>query len=365
MTLAKNWEHGSHFHLLTSWPSTVSPMPWGDNHSLYGSGRQALRALMEYGRANRGWRRLWVPSYFCQACIFCFTPLMEVKLYPDHPWESGPQLDKIEPKPGDVLFVTNLFGLRAKPDMGALDRSQMEVVEDHFHDPCSKWAWTSDADWCVVHLRKTLPVPDGGLLWSPAGHPLPPALPVTPEHQVVALEKLAAMALKTLYLEDYPIEKDNFRGLAVSGEDSLRTGCAIGKVSGMTSWSANVFPTFPIEIWRERRRRNHGIVSAGLADLPWVKVLQPVTDADTCPYAAILVVDSPERRSHLSQKLIAARIYPTILWPFEESATKEIPQVDIDFSQRMLTIHCDLRYTEADMEYVIALIRKYGEEYSD
>jgi hypothetical protein len=44
--------------------------------------------------------------------------------------------------------------------------SEWLLVEDHSHDPFSPWAVGSSADYAFCSLRKTLPVPDGGLLWS-------------------------------------------------------------------------------------------------------------------------------------------------------------------------------------------------------
>jgi len=351
------WEQGSEFHLMLSWPRSDSPKPWGQKYSSYGSGRQALQTLIRFGQAHRGWQRLWIPSYFCQIVVAALlTTGIELKLYPDSPWNSKPDLGQFGFRPGDVLLLMNFFGLRARPPMPEIDRGLIEIIENHSHDLGSKWAWSSDADWCVASLRKTLPLPDGGILWSPAGHSLPPAVPLTSEHQVSSLKKLAAMTLKALYLNGHPIEKEKFRHLAILGEGHIGTG----EPSGMLKWTSCLFTTFPMEIWRQQRRLNHQILSAGLADLPWVEVLQPEDNLTTFPFSGILVFDSPERRARVRQKLMAAQVYPAILWPLDEPVVKGISPEDLDFSQRMLSIHCDLRYGRADMEYVSYLIREYG-----
>jgi hypothetical protein len=69
----------------------------------------------------------------------------------------------------------NYFGLRTPPDLELPEG--VEVLEDHSHDPVSAWAEQSSADFCLASLRKTLPINDGGALWSPVGHRLPPAPP--------------------------------------------------------------------------------------------------------------------------------------------------------------------------------------------
>ena len=107
---------------------------------------------------------------------------------------------KIDWRLGDAIFWVNFFGLGIKPPFGFVP-DWVEIIEDHTHDPWSVWAYESTANWCVASLRKTLPLGNGGVLWSPAGHPLPSASPVTPERHTAALEKfLAAMLLKKRYL---------------------------------------------------------------------------------------------------------------------------------------------------------------------
>ena len=352
------WESGSDFHWMYPWTMSNSPMPWEENYLLMGTGREVFRALISFGQANRNWRRLWIPIYFCQVVVASLISTgIEVLTYPDSPRNSGGQLDNLEFRPGDVLLLVNYFGLRDKFTLPAIDRNAIDIIEDHTHDPWSHWAWNSDADWCVASLRKTLPIPDGGVLWSPAGHQLPPAASVTPEHRLAALDKFAAMVLKSLYLGNTPVKKEDFRSLAIAGEESYDQG----EASGIYEWVAGLLSTFPVEAWREQRRLNYQTMSACLADLPWVEVLQPVNSLFATPFSAVLVCDSPARQSRLRERLISANIYPAILWPLNEAVIAGIPPEHLDLSRQMLSIHCDMRYTQSDMEYVASLISKFGE----
>ncbi len=352
------WEQGSDFHWLTYAAEPASPLPWGKNPLFFGCARHVLRRLLQHGSVSRGWKRLWIPSYFCQEVLSSIlSGNIELSLYPDCPGDAGPQLDGIETRPGDVVLLVNFFGLRHK---GSIDRSHlrnMEVIEDHSHDPWSDWARTSNADWCIASLRKTLPLPDGGVLWSAAGHELPAAVPATAAHQRAALEKFTAMVLKGLYLEGYPVEKDTYLRLLHSGEHQLGEG----EVSGMLDWTRSLLSSFPVAKWRNLRRRNHQVLSAELSNLRGVEVLQPRNGLSTCPFSGILLFDSPQKRSRVREKLIAARVYPAILWPLEKTPVAGVSQKEQDFSQRMLSVHCDMRYDETEMKYVTSLIKKYGE----
>jgi len=358
MFLAERWEHGSEFHWLSYLPNASSAVvPWSKNGQFCGSGRDAFRILILHGLAARGWKRLWVPSYFCQEVVASLLSTgVEVRTFSDGPVDAAPDFDKIGFEPGDVLLRINFFGLRSVRSTSEPDRKCVEVIEDHTHDPWSDWTFASNADWCMASLRKTLPIPDGGVLWSPAGHPVPPAMPVTPERYDASLEKLVAMVLKRLYLEGHLIEKDTFRRLAISGESHI----ASGQVSGMPAWTMNLLRTFPVETWRELRGRNHRILSAGLVGVTWVTVLQPQDSLGVCPFSGILVFDSPGRCEFVRQRLIASGVYPAVLWPLDKPVVSGIPKEHVDFSHRMLSIHCDMRYNESDMEHVAALVRKFG-----
>jgi hypothetical protein len=123
---------------------------------------------------------------------------------------------------------------------------------------------------------------------------------------------------------------------------------------------AGLLSTFPVEAWREQRRLNHQTISACLADLPWVEVLQPANGSLPSPFSAVLVCDSPARQSRLRERLISANIFPAILWPLDEAVIAGIPPEHLDLSRRMLSIHCDMRYIPSDMEHIASLISKFG-----
>ncbi|MFO7676544.1 MAG: hypothetical protein R6X12_09545 [bacterium] len=351
------WEHGSEFHLVPHRGEQAAESPWDGRGVFYATGRDALRGLLAEGRARYGWRRLWLPGYFCQEVVAALGRTgIGLVVYPDGPASPAPGFERIPFERGDALLVVNYFGLRAAPAGDALPRAAVTVIEDHSHDPWSAWARSSNADWCIASLRKTLPAPDGGVLWSPAGHPAPPEPAVTDCHRQAALEKLAAMTLKALYLEGRFDDKELFRRLATAAEG--RMGSA--EVSGMTGWTRALLPTLPVTSWRERRRRNHRALATALDGISWVEVL-PSRDADGgCPFSGILLFDSPGRRERVRERLLAARVYPAILWPLESPALPGIPSEAVALSRRMLSIHCDMRYAEEDMLRVAGLVIRFG-----
>jgi hypothetical protein len=66
---AERWENGSEFHWLGLREGPRSgDVPWSRGLLLF-SGRDALRLVLRTGATRRGWRRLWVPDYFCQHVV--------------------------------------------------------------------------------------------------------------------------------------------------------------------------------------------------------------------------------------------------------------------------------------------------------
>lgn len=355
MTAPDRWEHGSEFHAPGRLPGAAAQDPWAGRGTFFGSARHALVALLAHGAGAAGWRRLWVPSYFCHEVVDALhLPAVELRGYPASPrgveWPRGLG-------PGDVLLAVNFFGLASRAPEYAVGPGAC-VIEDHTHDPWSAWAMESRADWCVASLRKTLPIPDGAVAWSPAGAALP-APELSAGHATAALEKWAGMALKALYLQGAPLDKEAYRALLVSGETRMGSGAP----SAISPVAAALLPAFPTGTLRDVRRRNVAALAAALEGVPGLEVLRPDSPAAS-PFCAVLVFDCGARREHVRAALIAARVYPAVLWPLEWAPPAPAPPEHVELSRRMLSVHCDARYGGDDIRRVALLVRRHAAEFS-
>ena len=350
-----SWEQGAAFFHENFAPSpSPTTYPWSTDFFLAGSGRDAFQALLTHGKAHRGWQRLWVPSYFCQDVIVALKSTgIQLAAYPDGPFDPPPEALPREVRAGDVLLVPNFFGFR---NGSWVDRIPcgLEVIEDHSHDLHAPWAWASKANWCVASLRKTLPLPDGGVLWSPRGHQLPPPVPLTPEHERTASLKLTAMVLKAMYLKGHPIDKEVYLHLTSESEEKINTG----PLSGISSYSSQMLQTFPLTRWREVRLANYQILAEYLEDIPPLQVLGKKVAFPLSPFALFLKCPTPEFRNKLRDKLIEARIYPPILWSLDEPAVGPIPRGHLELSRRVLSLHCDHRYHHGDMRRLAQTLKQ-------
>ena len=329
-TAEDRWEQGSEFHLPTLTDLPPGRLSWTDACQLYGSGRHALCALLTWGRGRFGWRRVWVPSYYCQNVVQSLRSTgLEIDTYSDGPLDQGPDLGSADIGHGDVLIRMNYFGVRPIPRMDDLNRRLVAVVDDVSHDPWFPHSRTGDADWCIASLRKVLPLPEGGGVWSSTGRELPPPSTVTPECRAASLEKMAAMIMKGLYLAGAQVEKQTFRKLSMDSESRI----GVGSPSGMPSWTASLLSALPIQSWRAQRRANHQVLAQNLSEVSWLTLLPPSPDQDACPFSAVLLFPTNELRDDVRQKLIAHSVFPAIVWPLDEARLGATPERHLDFSR--------------------------------
>jgi hypothetical protein len=324
------WEHGSDFHLSSD--EGACEAPWlAQRHTLWGSGRDALRALLTWGRLRYGWRRLFVPAYFCEDVVGALERELPIVRYADAPDDPPPM--EIDTTSDDVVLVINYFGAeraRAVKTRGIL-------VEDLTHDPLA--IPSIRTDYAVASLRKTLPLPDGGVMWSPAGRPLPAERLPTELHSRCVLERLLAMLLKRDYLAGADVDKSWFRTLFVESERTIGSG----PVSGISAFSRERLRSLPAAPWRDMRVRNLAAFATAFGETPGVQLLD-------VPFAATLLFESGRLRDQVRSHLIAEHIYPAILWP-PSAEHRETPDSS-SLSHRLLTIHSDFRYDIADMGWV-------------
>ena len=333
-------EFGSDFHYIA--PVTRAEKTLYDFYpraNLYADGRQALIHLYR----TQGWERIWIPEYFCYDVISSLKEAgLNIVFYADHPGYGGDSqaLETIQKngyfKPTDAILRVNYFGTRA--DRSPEKLSVAAVVEDHTHDLIGGWAMNSHADWCIASLRKTLPIPEGGILWSPVGLKLPEPPAKSDENERVAATRWEAMKLKAHYLAGENVEKASFRAGYVDTEPFFDTA----PVCALDEGSKEYLRSFDIQDWYKRKRENWEI----LRDIKkeGVRVLG-FENYGCYPFSLVLVFDFQTDRDKVRKALIENQIYPAILWNVPAPTEGEI----FKFSRGMLSIHCDARYTREDI----------------
>lgn len=324
-------------------------VPWPEPVSWFLLGRHAVVALL--GSLSQVSRRLWVPSYFCFDVADYWKSFVEVITYEDDPRRPEPNWSTLHPNAQDVVVGVNYFGVRSgEPWHRWRAQHECVLIEDHSHDPASGWALRSNADYAFASLRKTLPVPDGGILWSPRRS----ALPVggMGESAASAL-KLAAMLWKREYLDgrSSPEAKSIFLAWQHEGETAFEQ-CA---VSPATSLSQRYLCSGTPAEWREQRATNTRKLLSELSHSKQFAVLFSDWPADATPFGAVLEFPSQSERDAVRERLRLARVYCPIHWP----AAPTTSPAARDLASRLLTIPTDQRYESRDMQKIAAILTNY------
>ena len=327
-------EFGSNFHYLQIEANVAEVLGhYYPDAAYYAIGRHALIDLYR----QMGWKRLWVPEYFCYEVLGSMQREgVNVVFYTDFPTSNEEkELQGLPFEKGDALLRVNYFGLRAKRSNSAIP---VPVVEDHTHDLIGNWAQNSDADWCIASLRKTLPLAEGGILWSPRGNRLPKASRESSQNAKLAALMWDAMRKKSLYLENRIQDKAGFRDVMTTVEEQFDQL----EISALDSETSDYIKFFDIQKWYSRKRENRLVLKSLQKDD--FKILEPETE-DCNPFSLTLLFSDEEDRDRYRKRLIENDVYPAILWNIPSGKHPDV----VRFSKRMLSIHCDARYSLDDV----------------
>lgn len=341
---------GGDFH----WPEPAEGprLSWPPASVFYSTGRVALLRAIENWRGVGHLGTLHLPGYFCPAVTDSLREAgIRIRLYEDNPAEPAPDWSTIACREGDVVLAVNYFGVREGHGWRRWHQAQRRValIEDHTHDPFSPWARESGADYAIASIRKLYPIPDGGVLWSPAGHgeSREPFRRVT----LAATLKYAAMKLQAhcvRHPSSYPYLKWSYRSFQIYGER-----CYYGvRTQGMTNWSREIVGQGVPQAWRDRRRENVAFF-LNQEPVPGVAPLFCHWPAGACPFQVVLLFQSQAVRDHVRRELISRRIYCPIHW----AQGPDAPASARGLGSRILTIPADQRYGPEDMRRISGILR--------
>ena len=356
--MKQRWEMGSEFDWSDEYLSPDSPehlLPGA--YELFSTGTAALLSINKLSPPAPGKRRrLHMPSFYCMKIAARMQTVYEVCWYRDLPGESSPDFATLQAAPGDLVLAANIFGLRPGEPWRDWSESHPDAVliEDHTHDPFSPWALHSSAHYGMASLRKTLPIPDGGMSWSPRGLALPSAAaPASP----AASKLLTSMLLKRAYLNGAPVGKDTYRQLALESQEEL----FYENDSGVSAFTASVLPCLNVPEFRRQREANvRHFIQLSLADPhpAWTPLFTSWPEG-AVPYNSVIVCQTGAVRDALQRHLVQNNIFPPIHWPQPKMDVSSGDARSLELAGRILTIPTDQRYSLEDVERVAGIIARF------
>lgn len=337
-----NKEYGSDFHYLDNSDFKVnkkSTKLFNGTEQLYFSGRVALRAIISNGIERHSWKKIYIPTYYChEVYVFVRDLNIEFEWYECNPLQNIlptyiKDIDKC------AVLVVNYFGISI-PDFSHL--KNCAVIEDVTHD--LSLITQSKADNVFGSLRKILPVPVGGFVKSKEKLR---AIDASLMAEEVALEKLTGMFLKKKYLSGSFKDKETFRQLLITAENSFENCKTFGRLPLMIE---SYFSDLDIDKIIKAKQSNSILAKQNLKSNSKFKLL---SNNENTEFALILWFESPQCRDELRSYLITKQIYPMILWP------NQFKYDDIVLEKSLLFIHIDFRYTTKDIIFITDTINNF------
>ncbi len=311
----------------------------------YISGRSALQAII---KDLHGKKSVSMPSWCCDSMIRPFLAAgFEVDFYPvffdGHEIRQEPRVDS------DVLFLMDYFGyssIGTKMDHPCIIRDTTHSIFSETYD---------DADYCFGSLRKWCGVWTGGYAWTADGHSLQQS---DIENQDYVQFRQKAMDLKRSYIEQIDASGNNedapkpFLDVFAQAEEMLE---AIG-IAPAAQRDIDLAYKLDITSLMQKRRANAQILRSELSNY----LLFPTIAATDCPLFVPVALPL-EKRNALRRALIQEKIYCPIHWPVSEY--HRLDNITRSLYDEELSLVCDQRYSEVDMERMVDAIKSFGVEF--
>lgn len=339
----------SNIHADINRGSQKAWLPYGADHVFVFSGTGALETVLK--DIQRDGRKALIPSYCCSSMLKPFVTMgYAIDLYPVHMAENF-TIELDIPEDCAVLLWCNYFGFEAgypAEKIAAFRRRGGIVIEDITHSLLSDLQYHPESDYLVASLRKWGAVISGGFCSKTEGKFV--RKPVQYPDELFLNKKKEAMGLKEEYLRAVdPKKKERFLQLFVETNYTLEkcySDLAIDEESKV--WVEN----WDVEKIRSVRRSNAEILYQGLKNCRFMTPLFQMEDMD-CPLFVPAYVE-PEHRDSLRKVLSGSEVYCPVHW----RRPKQL-ECSSNLYDGELSLVCDQRYSEADMQRLIAVLQSY------
>ncbi|ALJ04042.1 hypothetical protein APS56_02220 [Pseudalgibacter alginicilyticus] len=317
-----------------------------EDKMLFYTGRQAIKYIIELIALEKKSFIIWLPEYYCMHVTHWLkSNYSNIKTYKTNPSKAQFSINAFEfASDNDVVIINNFWGIHDC----IINKGDKKIVtiEDHSHGWLSNSCINSKADYCMTSLRKTLPIPLGGMVWSPKNHPVKKNVPLLESHAYEAIwnkiqnamqlkhdfEKTGDLTLKEkslLLISETELalhQNYSLTQIHPTHEKTIKEFLSINysafKLQNLQKLSACIKPNDNFEIIAHHSSRTFGL---------------------------ILYINNEAYLDQLRSHLIDNNIYPSLLWPNNK---KEYGYY--------LNIHVDFRYTCDDMHYIADALNAFN-----
>ncbi|WP_100611535.1 hypothetical protein [Confluentibacter lentus] len=339
---------GSYFHFEKHERFKNVTVPLDLDYNLFYTGREALLYILNEINNTNTLSKIWFPNYYCQhtlGWIKKFYP--HIHIYNINPFEftsDAIDVKKFATK-NDVVLINNYWGLSSMTSNA--DANGPIIIEDHSHGWLSDACLHSTADYCFVSLRKSLPIPLGGMYWKPRAIGFRNTLNFKTDTHFYKIwdTMLDAMSLKSDFIAgDTSVTSADYLPLFYEVEEALNIHTDFVHLKDEHRHFIESYLRFDT---RKIKETHLNYLYNKLRDTAYFKI---VKRPGFTAFGLHLLFKNAMDFNALRQFLVANHVYPSSLWPDNH--------LDLEW-RYFLNIHIDYRYTLTDMDYIIYLIETW------
>ena len=315
-----------------------------ENASYFISGRSALYYIIEDILKNHKIRTVALPSWCCDSMITPFLEFnMTVKFYSVLKDDEF-YCDFSDINNCDILFLMDYFGYDCRFKKEDFDGI---IIRDLTHSVFTKKY--NDAHYYFGSLRKWAGFFTGGFAWKKDGCFKEIKSHIFCENYISMRKK--AMEEKKKYIFKKSQSKDYLK-MFNDAEDLIEKD-----IYSYFSESSDIekIKYLDIDLIKKKRRENAQYL---LNELKSIAIFPKLQEND-CPLFVPVIIDNG-RRDSLRKYLIENEIYAPVHWQI--SKFHNITNKEKYIYDNELSIVCDQRYNEQDMQRTLDVINKFMEE---
>jgi hypothetical protein len=337
---------GSLFHDIDSEHYHFDKINFQFEYELFYTGRQAFKFILDKISKTQDIDKIWMPNYYCQHVTRWIKKIYDnLYFYDINPFEFKESIDvSTFASSKDVVLINNYWGLS---DTISKKSKFPIIIEDHSHGWLSEACLNSKADYCFASLRKSLPIPLGGIAWKPnSKFQNSEAHYITDHSFYEAFDTLhVAMNDKTLYKNGVTgLVKEKYLKVIDETEDFLDKNHAIIK---LRTQDLKLINTYLNINFLNHKHSNLKQLYKAITDVDFMRVIKRKAHTS---FGLTLLFKDEAKWSALRKHLIEHDIYPSFLWPGNKILS--------DFCY-LLNVHVDFRYDESDMAYIAETINTW------
>lgn len=325
-------EIGSEFWNVPT--TTKENMLFPESTQWFISGRSALYAIAK--RLIMNCKSVAIPSWCCESMIKPFADLgFQIYFYPVYFRNGFHQEIRLD---CDVLLIMDYFGYTGK----SLSYEEYDgvIIRDLTHSVFS--LMNKDADYYFGSLRKWCGIWTGGYAW---GDGIEKSDRI--DSKYIELRRVAMKEKKKYILNGEKTEK-TFLRIYDEAEELLEQGGCFRAADR----DIRIAKKIDIDTICSKRRSNATVLMRAFSDL----LVFPELSEDDCPMFVPIIIRNGKRDS-LRRYLIAHSIYCPVHWPVSDY--HRLTDYESFLYGNELSLVCDQRYNENDMDRIIETIKRF------